>query len=89
MSWATNLNENDRGSDGKKTVELDKSLILILLVGTVKIKLLDTLDGQFFVLQCNFIGLRGKFGRVLVNVGGEGGGEKNDLDILWQQTAYG
>ena len=89
MSRATNLDENNRRSDGKKTVELDKSLILILLVGTVEIKLLDTLDGQFFVLQCNFVGLWGKFGRILVNVGGEGGGEKNDLDILWQQTAYG
>ena len=81
MSWATNLNENDRGSDSKKTVELDKSLILILLVGTVKIKLLDTLDGQFLVLQGDLVCRRREFRCISVNVGRECCGEKNDLDV--------
>jgi len=83
---ATDLDENYRRAHGKKTVQVNKGLVFVLVIRAVNVKLLDTLDGQFLVLQGNLIRRRRKFRCISVNVGGECCGEKNNLDVAGQQT---
>lgn len=73
-------NENNGGSDGEKSVELNEVLVLLLVTATVHVELFDAFNGQFFMLQSDFIGVGGKFAGVAVDVCWERGREKNNLN---------
>jgi hypothetical protein len=73
VQWVTNLDENNGRSDCKQPIELNKGLVFVLSIRTVKVELLDSLNSQFFVLKCNLVRIRCKLRRVLMNVFRESG----------------
>lgn len=82
----TNLDENDRRADGEQTVEVDKSLVLVLVIRAVQVQLLNTLDRQLLMLEGDLVGLGGELGRIFVHVSREGSRKEHDLNISRQKT---
>lgn len=82
----TNLDENDGRADGEQTVEVDKSLVLVLVIRAVQVQLLNTLDRQLLMLEGDLVGLRGELGRIFVHVSREGSRKEHDLNISRQET---
>jgi hypothetical protein len=77
------LDEDDGGSDGHQTVKLEQCSILRLIVVTIEIHLLDTLNCELLHLECDLVGLRGEEVRKVEDLRRESGGEQDHLNRLW------
>ncbi len=82
------LDEYDRGSNSKETVEFDQDIILGLLAVTVQIDLLNTFDSQVLVSQCHLVGAGCKALGVPNNCIRECCREENDLDGWRNEPEY-
>ena len=89
ISNSTYPDEDDRRSNGEQSVELNKVLVLFFLAGAVHVELLNALNGQFLVLECDFVGVGSELARITVNVRREGGREQNNLDITGNHAFAG
>lgn len=67
----TNLDEDDRGANGKHAVELDQHVILGLVAIAVQVDLFDAFDCQILVSECHFIGAGREFVCIADDVLGE------------------
>lgn len=85
-SWLAYLDKDDRLADGHETIELAKYIVLGIVVGTVNEHLRNTLDRELATLELQRVRVRRELHRILVDLFGESGGEKKDLDVLRKQT---
>lgn len=77
--------ENNGLGNGDGLVQITENLNLVLLSVNVDVELLDTFKGQLVLLDQNADGVTHELGGDLQNILGHGGGQQNDLDLLWEK----
>ena len=82
VDLSASVAENNSLGNGDGLVEIAKSVKLPLLLLNRDIKLLDTLEGQFVLLDQDTNGFAHELGGDFHDLGGHGGGQKNDLGGL-------
>lgn len=81
MCALTYLNENDRLSNGHETIQPAEDIVFRVIVGAVNEHLRDALDREFRPLEDKAVAAGSKFLRIIMDLGREGGGKEEDLNV--------
>jgi len=82
VDLSSRVAEDDGLRDGERLVDIAQSLQLPVFTPDHDVELLDTLEGELFLLDENANGVAHELLRHLKHVGGHGGREQDDLDVV-------
>lgn len=85
INLSSGIAEDNGLCDGDGFVQIRKGVQLPILLLNSNIKLLDTFEGEFGLLDQDTDRVAHELGGDLKNILGHGGGQKNDLSGLWQE----
>lgn len=77
--------EDDSLGNGNCLVKIAEGVKLPLLLFDGDVELLDTLEGQLIALDENSHGITHELLGDLEDIGGHGGGEQDNLGVLWKE----